>query len=288
MRRWVRFRTENVDTVSVYCKAVTCFSLWWMDIYPRPSSSYAPDYLHGAGLHVELVVEWTRLDCVGLGGAQDGVAVGRWTRGVTGQCPPRASPAGHHLDARTQLVETPCWQRRAPAERRLQSAGPQRPPSTSPCSTNHRPRLQAPSRTRHRADSVEHLLNVACSLPALDDHLRRHLVQLITDHGCRRLSTTTVVVWFSVPPADINSRPSRPSACFSSATKVRLTGASAASRTLGNIPPLTILQGPGRQADESFFDTLLSRKTIVRVCLDHVIRQQRLNIGRFPYGFTPR
>jgi len=52
----------------------------------------------------------------------------------------------------------------------------------------------AHSSSKHRADSVEHLLNVACSLPALDDHLGRHLVQLITDHGCRRLSTTTVVV----------------------------------------------------------------------------------------------
>jgi len=48
--------------------------------------------------------------------------------------------------------------------------------------------------TRHRADSVEHLLNVASELPSHDDQLRRRLVQLLTDYACRRRSSAAAVV----------------------------------------------------------------------------------------------
>ena len=50
-------------------------------------------------------------------------------------------------------------------------------------------------RWTQRADNVEHLLDIASSLPTTqDEQLRRHLVQLLNDHRCRRRSASTATI----------------------------------------------------------------------------------------------
>jgi len=99
------------------------------------------------------VVEWSDkagvANCEGLGGAQDGAAVGRRARLVGRQRPAGRSATGHERDVSTP--DTPCRQRRAPAQHCVQPDDRPRPTAaTSPRSTTNWLSLPATLHRRRR------------------------------------------------------------------------------------------------------------------------------------------